>query len=91
MAVTLEQTFNQLKRFNPKNAPSLIRSQVDAILNSPEISVEQIGDYYCVKLNTEYFTIKKDYSVFKSFPNKRYAIDYCLDKLNTESKQQSLF
>ena len=47
--------------------------------------------YYLIEFKTEFFVTKEDKSIYKSFFNKEDAIDYCLDKINTESNQVEIF
>ena len=86
--LTIEEVFNCIKRFNPKSKQ--VFRQIDAFLESKDLVKEKINDYYLIKFKTEYFITKNDRSVYKSFFNKEDAINYCLDKINTESRQYVL-
>lgn len=87
--MTIEELFNLNKRFYPKN--NYIKEMITSFLSNENINIEEINDYYILHLDKEYFVTKKNKEVYKSFLNKEDAVNYCLDKINTESKQINLF
>ena len=87
---TIETVFNNIIRFNPKGK-NQVKDRLNFFLKSEEIKKEKINDYFILEFKTEYLIIRKDREIFKSFKNKKDAVDYCLDKINTESPQIKLF
>lgn len=87
--MTTEEIFNNTKRFCPKSKS--IKRTIESFLSDSRIPLEEIEYYYLLTFKTEFFVVKKDKSIYKSFLNKKNAVDYCLDKINTESKQSELF
>ena len=86
---TIEEVFDSTKRFNT-NYLKTIKDQIDVFLSAPDIPTEEVGDYFILTFKTEFFVTKKDKTIYKSFFTKQDAINYCLDKINTESKQIDL-
>ena len=87
--MTIEEVFDSTKRFNI-NYLKTIKDQIDAFLSAPDIQTEEVGDYFILTFKTEFFVTKKDKTIYRSFLSKDEAVDYCLDKINTESKQLDL-
>ena len=86
--LTIEDVFNCIKRFNPKSKQ--VFRQIDTFLESKDLVKEWINEYYLIYFKNEYFVTKKDRSVYKSSLLKEDAINYFLDKINTESRQYVL-
>lgn len=83
-----EEVLNDIIRYNFKGK-STVKEQLELWINHPKVKKEQINDYFILEFE-DYLVVRKDCSIYKSFINKQEAIDYCLDKINNESKQSEL-
>lgn len=89
----LEKNFKNIHRFLPYNRKVIIQ-QIESFLKSDSLKKEIIGEYTMITFNDELFVVRTDKKVYKSFStvedyDKAYsaAVDYCLDKMNSENKQ----
>ncbi len=64
-----------------------VKSILNNFLKSNDIDLKQIGCNYYFNYKYDYFVFNTITLTYKSLFNEQEAIDYCLDKINTESKQ----
>lgn len=84
-----EDVLNDIIRYNHKGK-SVVNEQLQLWIEHPKVEKEKVGDYFIMKFE-DYLAVREDCSVYKSFLTKDEAMDYCLDKINNESKQAKLF
>ena len=98
--LSTEKWFNEIIRHQGKEGARVISEQIKAFISMPEMVLDKIGEYYILDINfynknkknipMDYFCVSSCGLKFKSFQEKQNAIDYCLDKMNWETKQIEL-
>jgi len=72
--------------------------QIELFFKASNTELTEIGNYILIEFKniitkeiTEYLCVNSNnYNIYKSFYKKDEAINYCLDKINTESSQIKL-
>ena len=89
MTRSTQSILDDIIRWNYKGK-STVRKQLELWISHPKVKKTEINDYFCMEFH-DFFVVRKDCSVYKSFETMEEATDYCLDKVNNESKQSNLF
>lgn len=91
---------DNIKKFQGSTGSRFVKEQLTAWYNCENVIVNKINDYVIIDVMKlyddssgfydEFLIIRNDYKIYKSFERLDLAIDYCLDKINNESKQINL-
>ena len=85
----VENMFKSLIHFNKQNE-EVAKEQIQKFIDS-DLNKQTIHNYSIIDLTKEFLVVNKNnLLIYKSFETKYMAIDYCLDKINTEGKQMSI-
>lgn len=99
--VNWENQLKEIKRWNGSTGSKFVKDQLKHWCRTKENIAQEINNYIILdilkiakpdaNLYDEFLVVRNDYLVFKSFETLTEAVDYCLDKINTESEQLDLF
>ena len=97
--VNWEDTFNRIIKYN-HGGKKFVKEQLELWRKNEKHIYKVINNYFIIFVPNlydnpnekadEYLVVRNDYLIFKSFENKDDSINYCLDKINTESEQNTL-
>lgn len=99
--VNWEQNFKNILKYQGYQGKKIVKEQLKLWTTIKNCLFKEINNYYILDIKKiytekgnhedEFLVIRKDFEIFKSFRKSNDAIDYCLDKINTENKQLSIF
>lgn len=97
--VNWEESFKDVIKSQGNEGLKYVKEQLSLWLKNGLF--KEINNYFIIEMSkiyidnnkheNEFIAFKNDHSVFKSFTNSYDAINYCLDKMNSEKKQINIF